>query len=77
MRALGDPDAFPSGDVGIRHALSRLGHPAEGPRATALAEPWRPWRSYAVMHLWSSLGELPLTAQPGRALRAHDVHELT
>jgi AraC family transcriptional regulator of adaptative response / DNA-3-methyladenine glycosylase II len=53
MRALADPDAFPSGDVGIRHALARLGQ-ADGD-ARALAEAWRPWRSYAVMHLWRSL----------------------
>jgi AraC family transcriptional regulator, regulatory protein of adaptative response / DNA-3-methyladenine glycosylase II len=59
MRALGDPDAFLPGDVGIRHSLEQLGHPVEGPRATALAEPWRPWRSYAVMHLWSALGAPP------------------
>jgi AraC family transcriptional regulator of adaptative response / DNA-3-methyladenine glycosylase II len=59
MRALGDPDAFLPGDVGVRHALQRLGHPAEGPQATALAEPWRPWRSYAVMHLWSLVSAAP------------------
>jgi AraC family transcriptional regulator, regulatory protein of adaptative response / DNA-3-methyladenine glycosylase II len=66
MRALGDPDSFLPGDVGIRHALQRLGHPAEGPQATALAEPWRPWRSYAVMHLWQSA----LGAPPERGLAA-------
>jgi AraC family transcriptional regulator of adaptative response / DNA-3-methyladenine glycosylase II len=49
MRALGDPDVFLPGDVGIRHALARLGGPADD-------EAWRPWRSYAVMHLWRSLG---------------------
>ena len=49
MRALGDRDAFLPGDVGIRHALARLG--SEG----ADDDPWRPWRSYAVMHLWRSL----------------------
>jgi AraC family transcriptional regulator, regulatory protein of adaptative response / DNA-3-methyladenine glycosylase II len=48
MRALGDPDVFLPGDVGIRHALERLGAPAAD-------EHWRPWRSYAVMHLWRSL----------------------
>ncbi len=48
MRALGDPDVFLPGDVGIRHALARLGGtPDDGA--------WRPWRSYAVMHLWRSL----------------------
>lgn len=78
MRALSDPDAFPVGDVGIRHALTRLGRAAEGPAATAVAEPWRPWRSYAVMHLWSSLGEpeLAVPRQPGGTLGAHDVDEL-
>ena len=64
MRALGDPDAFLPGDVGIRHALGRLGQGAEGPRATAIAEPWRPWRSYAVMHLWASWSER--SARDGR-----------
>ena len=49
MRALGDPDVFLPGDVGIRHALERLGGEASDER-------WRPWRSYAVMHLWRSLG---------------------
>jgi len=48
MRALGDPDVFLPGDVGIRHALARL-------RADAVPERWRPWRSYAVMQLWRSL----------------------
>jgi AraC family transcriptional regulator of adaptative response / DNA-3-methyladenine glycosylase II len=48
MRALGDPDVFLPGDVGIRHALARLGGHASD-------EHWRPWRSYAVMHLWRSL----------------------
>ena len=59
MRALGDPDAFLPGDIGIRHALHRLGQSAEGARATAIAEPWRPWRSYAVMHLWASVSAAP------------------
>jgi AraC family transcriptional regulator of adaptative response / DNA-3-methyladenine glycosylase II len=48
MRALGDPDVFLPGDVGVRHALARLGADTSGER-------WRPWRSYAVMHLWRSL----------------------
>jgi AraC family transcriptional regulator of adaptative response / DNA-3-methyladenine glycosylase II len=76
MRALGDPDAFPAGDVGIRHALARLGRPAAGPAATALAEPWRPWRSYAVMHLWSSLGGEPLAPPPLGGLGADELHEV-
>jgi AraC family transcriptional regulator of adaptative response / DNA-3-methyladenine glycosylase II len=52
MRALGDPDVFLPTDVGIRRGLERLGH---DPRdAAGLAERWRPWRSYAVMHLWKT-----------------------
>lgn len=55
MRALGDPDVFLPGDLGVRRALERLGHPGD-PRSTeALAERWRPWRSYAVQHLWATL----------------------
>ena len=45
MRALGDRDVFLSGDVGVRRGLSALGGDPDPDR-------WRPWRSYAVMHLW-------------------------
>jgi AraC family transcriptional regulator of adaptative response / DNA-3-methyladenine glycosylase II len=68
MRALSDPDAFLPGDVGVLDALGRLGAiPAggRGPMARSraaraageLAEAWRPWRSYAVQHLWAYLEE--------------------
>jgi AraC family transcriptional regulator, regulatory protein of adaptative response / DNA-3-methyladenine glycosylase II len=64
MRALSDPDAFLPGDVGVIEALVRLGAiPAGRSRAvtaaaaTELAESWRPWRSYAVQHLWAYLEE--------------------
>lgn len=51
MRALAWPDAFPAGDYGVKKALgvTRESH------AAARSEAWRPWRAYAVMHLWSSL----------------------
>jgi AraC family transcriptional regulator, regulatory protein of adaptative response / DNA-3-methyladenine glycosylase II len=52
MRAGRNPDAFPAADLGIRRALGNLGTQA----AEARSERWRPWRSYAVMYLWSSLG---------------------
>lgn len=51
MRALAWPDAFPAGDAGVLKALGETS-PA---RARAKAEAWRPWRAYAVMHLWRSL----------------------
>jgi AraC family transcriptional regulator, regulatory protein of adaptative response / DNA-3-methyladenine glycosylase II len=48
MRALGDPDAFPHSDLGLMRA-ARI----ETPKALlARAEAWRPWRSYAALHLW-------------------------
>lgn len=53
MRALRDPDAFTPGDAGLRHGLLRLGW-AGGRRETDhLAESWRPYRAYAVQHLWA------------------------
>ncbi|MBM7113630.1 AlkA N-terminal domain-containing protein [Archangium primigenium] len=51
MRALRWPDAFPASDLGIRKALGG----ATAKAAEARAEAWRPWRTYAVMHLWNSL----------------------
>jgi AraC family transcriptional regulator of adaptative response / DNA-3-methyladenine glycosylase II len=57
LRALGDPDGFLPTDLGVRHALARLGH-EDAPRAvSALAERWRPWRAYALAHLWHGLAE--------------------
>jgi AraC family transcriptional regulator, regulatory protein of adaptative response / DNA-3-methyladenine glycosylase II len=54
MRALGDDDAFPPGDAAVRRALERLGRDGSPAAAQRLAEDWRPWRSYALMHLWRS-----------------------
>jgi AraC family transcriptional regulator of adaptative response / DNA-3-methyladenine glycosylase II len=53
MRALGDPDAFPHSDLGLLHAL-QIDKPV---KLQALAEKWRPWRSYAAIHLWNGLGQ--------------------
>lgn len=55
MRALGDPDAFLPTDLGVRHALDALGVSSAPAAADHLAEHWRPWRSYALHHLWASL----------------------
>ena len=61
MRAFGEPDALPSGDLVLRKALGREEARAPGrddakvsARALEAASgAWRPWRSYAVLHLWS------------------------
>jgi AraC family transcriptional regulator of adaptative response / DNA-3-methyladenine glycosylase II len=52
MRALGEPDAFPSGDLGLRRALGNGAGPIAAPALARIAEAWRPWRSYAAMYLW-------------------------
>jgi AraC family transcriptional regulator of adaptative response / DNA-3-methyladenine glycosylase II len=52
MRALRDPDAFMSGDLGVRKGFESLGLPSTPKEILTRAERWRPWRAYAVMHLW-------------------------
>lgn len=55
MRALAWPDAWPPRDVALLKALD-LPNTAQGQRAAdERAEVWRPWRSYAVLHLWRTL----------------------
>lgn len=53
MRALGDPDALPVTDLGVRRAAEVLGLPSAPVALTARAERWRPWRAYAVQYLWA------------------------
>jgi AraC family transcriptional regulator of adaptative response / DNA-3-methyladenine glycosylase II len=55
MRALGDPDAFLPTDLGIRTAASRLGLTIDTATLTEHSARWRPWRSYAALHLWNTL----------------------
>jgi AraC family transcriptional regulator, regulatory protein of adaptative response / DNA-3-methyladenine glycosylase II len=55
MRALRDPDAFMPTDLGVRHGLERLGHDGRPDSAVAIAEGWRPYRAYAMQHLWAQL----------------------
>ena len=57
MRALGDPDVFLPTDLGVRRGMARLGLPTDAATALRHAERWRPWRSYALMHLWTSQPE--------------------
>jgi AraC family transcriptional regulator, regulatory protein of adaptative response / DNA-3-methyladenine glycosylase II len=61
LRGLHWPDAFPAGDLGVRRALGGVSEP----RALEMAESWRPWRGYAVMHLWTK----DLTDDPRDVLR--------
>jgi AraC family transcriptional regulator, regulatory protein of adaptative response / DNA-3-methyladenine glycosylase II len=54
MRALRDPDAFMSSDLGVRKGFEVLGLPTSSSEILDGAERWRPWRAYAVMHLWNA-----------------------
>lgn len=69
MRALREPDAFPASDLGLRKALAACdatGPPLPSPRQLAArAEPWRPWRSYAALHLWTA-APLPVPRRTAR-----------
>jgi AraC family transcriptional regulator of adaptative response / DNA-3-methyladenine glycosylase II len=60
LRAASHPDAFPSGDLGLRKAAARLA--GDGARAMdarqleEMSQAWQPHRALAAMHLWASLG---------------------
>ena len=57
LRALADPDAFPAEDLILRRALAPRGKPLTAKQLSARAEAWRPWRAYAVLHLWRSTSD--------------------
>ncbi len=59
MRALRDPDAFPASDLGIHHALARHGLDGRPRAAAQRSQAWRPYRAYAVLHLWTDLAAGP------------------
>jgi len=61
MRALRWPDAFPKEDVAVRNNLGGV----TAKQAEALSQAWRPWRSYAVMYVWSAATAISGT-RPGR-----------
>ena len=55
MRGLGDRDAFLPTDLGVRRALERMGEDGSPKTAAGIAERWRPYRAYALQHLWATL----------------------
>lgn len=57
LRGLGDPDAFPGTDLGIRQALIARGVADHPPAIDAAARRWSPLRSYAAQHLWTALSQ--------------------
>jgi AraC family transcriptional regulator of adaptative response / DNA-3-methyladenine glycosylase II len=70
MRGLGEPDAFPSGDLGVVRALASRAGAKRAPAAIlAHAEAWRPWRAYAVMALWTGPVSNPSRSKPRKPRR--------
>ena len=69
MRALRDPDAFPVADLGVRHALERLGRDGGAASAERVADAWRPYRAYAVQHLWATLAAPSASTSAGQRER--------
>jgi AraC family transcriptional regulator of adaptative response / DNA-3-methyladenine glycosylase II len=61
MRGLGDPDVFLPTDLGVRQALAALGLDADA------ADEWRPWRTYAMHHLWAHVAPPPAAANAAPA----------
>ncbi len=55
MRAMGDPDSFPSTDMGVRKGAAGVGLPDSIAELDRRAIGWRPWRAYAVQYLWAAL----------------------
>ena len=54
MRGLGDPDAFLPSDLVVRQVLGDADGPVSVRDAVERSQRWRPWRAYAVAHLWTS-----------------------
>ncbi|WP_430390510.1 AlkA N-terminal domain-containing protein [Dyella sp. 20L07] len=63
MRALSHPDAFPAADLILRRAAAGDGPELSTKALTSLAQSWRPWRAYAVMHLWRSASDAMAAAK--------------
>lgn len=71
MRALGEPDAFPTGDLGLLKGLAALtGTPITKKQLDERAAAWRPWRAYATLALWQ--GAPAEAAAPRRTTKGKD-----
>ncbi|CUR56602.1 putative regulatory protein ada (Includes: Methylated-DNA--protein-cysteine methyltransferase) [metagenome] len=68
LRALAHPDVFLPTDVGVRNALTGLG--LDPVAVLADLDSWRPWRSYALMHLWNTL--MPSVVAPREPTRTKE-----
>ena len=55
MRGLGEPDAYPYGDLVLRQALGNGNGAVSAAELAQAAEAWRPWRAYGAVHLWTGI----------------------
>ena len=72
LRGLGAPDGFPSGDLILKRQAG-VGAPLTARELDARAERWRPFRGYAVLHLWEAAAQQAQRKRApvrGRAKRA-------
>jgi AraC family transcriptional regulator of adaptative response / DNA-3-methyladenine glycosylase II len=65
LMRLGDCDAFPATDLGVRRGLVTRGLPGDRVAALRRAEGWRPWRAYAAHHLCDPAAALPAADEGG------------
>lgn len=66
MRALSDPDAFPAADLILRREATADAVPLSTKALTMRADAWRPWRAYAVIHLWRGVADAPPPVRTSR-----------
>jgi AraC family transcriptional regulator, regulatory protein of adaptative response / DNA-3-methyladenine glycosylase II len=71
MRALGEPDALPTGDIGLLRVLALK----NAQELENRSEAWRPWRAYATIYLWNCRSGSCATDGPGDFSRAHKRRE--
>jgi AraC family transcriptional regulator of adaptative response / DNA-3-methyladenine glycosylase II len=72
MRALGESDAFLAADVAIQRRFNLNGRRPTVSKILSHAERWRPWRAYAMLHLWNA------DADSGKILPMKEIpHALT
>jgi len=66
LRGLGDPDAFVATDPVLQRLVATRATPSVARALEVRAEPWRPWRGYAVMHLWAAAADGEHGSRPMR-----------
>ena len=70
MRALGESDAFLAADVAVQRRFALHGRRLAVSELLARAQRWRPWRAYAVLHLWMAEADIPQISLPKETYHA-------